>query len=100
MVSFPKCQRGMDAAQSPKHTQESQQERDNEAAAALKIEQDYNLRDKGALFQPSVNLPPLHACPPENIFKGHRLVGDDILLHLKTKKKEKTQRNAVSFAVS
>lgn len=100
----------------PQHREgagEASENRENQTPVAptSRREGNYNPRDnKEALFQLSVNLPPLLACPPENTFKGHSLVGDDVLLHLKKKegkrkkKKEKkktnTQRNAVSFAVS
>lgn len=79
-------------------TGEASENRDNQALVAPtpRIEGNYNPRDnKEALFQLSVNLPPLLTCPPENTFKGHSLVGDDVLLHLKRKrakgKKKKDQ---------
>lgn len=82
------------ATQYLERTQETSKNRDNQAPAAPvpRIERNYNPRDnREALFQLSVNLPPLHACPPENTFKARRLVGDDVLLHLKEKEKKHTE---------
>lgn len=69
-------------------TGDASENRDSQAPVAPtpRIEGNYNPRDnKEVLFQLSVNLPPLLACPPENAFKGHSPVGDDVLLHLQKK---------------
>lgn len=74
-----------------------QQEPETSKHLTPQIKQNDNPREKSGLIPPVKSAPTPCPHPLENTFWGLILVGDDILLHLKTKREKKAHPEECSF---